>query len=255
MQAVDYFSLAFRWIHIVAGVLWIGLLYFFNFVNGPFTATMDGETKKKVVPELMPRALYWFRWGAAYTWITGVFLLYFIFESGSNYLANPSTATAASRFIFYSFLLAPFIYDMLAKSPLAKNPKVFASIGFILICGVIYLMQCCGGLGYRGYMIYTGAMFGSIMAYNVWFRIWPSGQKIINGIKNGSPADASVVALAASRSKHNTYLSVPLIWTMINLHSAAMAGDCAWLILSGIILIGWCIVMLLYKKAAKIKGF
>ena len=49
-----------RWIHIFAGIMWIGLLYFFNFVNGSFAATMSSDTKKLVVPELMPRALYWF---------------------------------------------------------------------------------------------------------------------------------------------------------------------------------------------------
>jgi uncharacterized membrane protein len=57
----------FRWIHILAGIVWIGMLYFFNFVNGPFQGTLDGETKKKVNPELLPRALFWFRWGAAWT--------------------------------------------------------------------------------------------------------------------------------------------------------------------------------------------
>ncbi len=56
---------------------------FFNFVNGAFAGTMDGDTKKKVVPELMPRALYWFRWGAAWTWVTGLVLLYVIFWQGS----------------------------------------------------------------------------------------------------------------------------------------------------------------------------
>lgn len=64
-----------RWLHILVGVLWIGHLYFFNFVNGPFAAKLDGPTKKVVVPELMPRALFWFRWGAAWTWITGFLLL------------------------------------------------------------------------------------------------------------------------------------------------------------------------------------
>lgn len=252
---MDYISLLFRWFHIGAGVLWIGLLYFFNWVNGPFAATMDGDTKKKVVPELMPRALFWFRWGAAYTWILGVFLLYLVFEEGKVYLANPATGTAGSIFLFYSFLIVPFIYDMLAKSPLAKNPKVFAAIGFVLICGVIYLAEACFGFGYRGYVIYTGAMFGSMMAYNVWFRIWPNQKIIINGVKTGVPADASIVATAGTRSKHNTYLSVPLLWTMINSHSVAMASDYAWLILCGIILFGWFVVMQMYKRAGKVKGF
>ena len=62
------------------------------------------------------------------------------------------------------------------------------------------------------------------MAFNVWFRIWPAQQKIITAIKNGDAPDASLVALAGQRSKHNTYLSVPLIWTMINEHTVVMSG-------------------------------
>ena len=60
-----------RWIHFIFGIIWIGLLYFFNFVNGPFAKTMDANTKKLVVPQLMPRALWWFRWGAMITFATG----------------------------------------------------------------------------------------------------------------------------------------------------------------------------------------
>ncbi len=62
---------ALRWFHFIFGIIWIGLLYFFNFVNGPFAKTMDADTKKKVVPQLMPRALWWFRWGAMLTFLTG----------------------------------------------------------------------------------------------------------------------------------------------------------------------------------------
>ena len=68
---METLSAVFRWIHILAGIIWIGMLYFFNFVNGPFQGTMDGDTKKKVNPELMPRALWWFRWGAMITFLTG----------------------------------------------------------------------------------------------------------------------------------------------------------------------------------------
>ena len=75
---------ALRWIHVVAGIMWIGHLWFFNFVNSAFAPTMDGETKKKVVPQLMPRALFWFRWGAAWTWITGVLLLGLVFHMAKS---------------------------------------------------------------------------------------------------------------------------------------------------------------------------
>src|SRR5436309_10908794 len=72
---MDELEAIFKWMHVFAGIAWIGHLYFFNWVNGPLQAKLDGPTKKALVPELMPRALYWFRWGAAYTWFTGLLLL------------------------------------------------------------------------------------------------------------------------------------------------------------------------------------
>ncbi len=79
---MDFTQLIFRWLHVIAGVTWIGHLYFFNWVNGAFTKTLDADAKKKVVPQLMPRALYWFRWGAAYTWITGILLIGMVYYMG-----------------------------------------------------------------------------------------------------------------------------------------------------------------------------
>jgi uncharacterized membrane protein len=255
MEILDYLAILFRWIHIIGGILWIGMLYFFNFVNGPFAGTMDGDTKKKVVPELMPRALYWFRWGAAYTWITGFLMVLIVFDIGKAAYADPNNISGAGRGLQYLFLIAPFIYDALAKSPLGKDQKTFAGVGFVLIIATMFLLTEVGGFGYRGYVLQMGAIFGSIMAYNVWFRIWPAQKKIINGIKNGAPADPSIVALAGTRSKNNTYLSVPLIWTMINSHTVALHGEYGWIWLAGITLFGWLEVSHLYKRAAKIKGF
>ena len=71
LDGATLFLFGLRWLHFIFGITWIGLLYFFNFVNGPFAKTMDAETKKKVVPQLMPRALWWFRWGAMITFISG----------------------------------------------------------------------------------------------------------------------------------------------------------------------------------------
>src|SRR5436189_227691 len=167
----------FRWMHVFAGITWIGHLYFFNWVNGPLQAKLDGPTKKLVVPELMPRALYWFRWGAAYTWI-------------------------------------------------------------------------------------TGALFGTTMAVNVWFRIWPGQQKIIRAVKDGVAPDAAIVKLAGLRSRHNTYMSVPLVWAMIGQHTTYFAGgnlgipnDYYWVFWLIVIIIGWHIVFQCYKKAGKVQGF
>src|SRR5262245_30660485 len=90
----------FRWIHVVAGITWIGHLYFFNWVNAHFAATMDGDTKKKVVPELMPRALYWFRWGAAFTWLTGLMLAGLVFYMVSRPDGMPADAVVLNTNMF-----------------------------------------------------------------------------------------------------------------------------------------------------------
>ena len=78
----ELLNLVFRWVHVVAGIMWIGHLWFFNFVNAQVAKTYDADSKKKVVPELMPRALYWFRWGAAWTWFTGFCLAGLVYWMG-----------------------------------------------------------------------------------------------------------------------------------------------------------------------------
>lgn len=255
MDILEIVSVLSRWLHVAAGILWIGLLYWFNFVNVPFAGTMDGETKKKVVPELMPRALYWFRWGAAFTWLTGVLLLVIVFYHGGLMFEpdNPEGWTPGSFVLLVLVFGGVFIYDFLAKSPVGKNLKVFGPVGFVLIAAVIYGMIQYGGFSYRAYVVHIGAMLGTFMAFNVWFRIWPSQKKVIGAIKEGTAPDAALVTLAGTRSRHNTYLSVPLVWTMINMHTTVPAAS-SWFYLLGIIAIGWIGVYLVYRQAGKVKG-
>ena len=254
MQTTEVLQAIFRWIHIGAGILWIGLLYFFNFVNGAFAATMDGETKKKVVPQLMPRALYWFRWGAAWTWVTGVLLLLLVFYHGGILFENPPQPWGVATITMIAVTFLGFIvYDILMKTVGKANQAAAVVIGFILIGGFIWAAGHWAGWSYRAYVIHTGALFGTIMAANVWMRIWPAQRKIITAVKNGQPPDPAVVALAGMRSKQNTYLSVPLVWTMINSHTISFANS--WLYTLGAVALGWFAAWLIFKKVPKVKGF
>jgi uncharacterized membrane protein len=253
MQATDIVQAILRWIHVIVGILWIGMLYFFNFVNGPLMATLDGETKKKVVPELMPRALYWFRWGAAWTWLTGILMLLLVFFHGGLTAKATGEANPAAYFAFAFLLVGPVIYDQLFKSPLGKDLKVGGAICFALVAAYAIIMEQVLGLSYRAYVIHVGALFGTTMAFNVWMRIWPAQQKIIMAVKAGVAPDAAVVALAGARSRHNTYMSVPLIWTMIDAHTTFASGNIGYLL--AFIAIGWMGVNHLYKLSAKVKGF
>ena len=124
MYMMNLFESLFRWIHVIAGILWVGQLYFFNFVNANFAPTMDTETKRKVVPELMPRALFWFRWGAALTWVTGVLLLgmvYYMHRGALLFTAGRGWGLGALIMIVLVFV-SPFVYDALYKTTL-KEPN------------------------------------------------------------------------------------------------------------------------------------
>ena len=244
----------FRWIHIVAGIVWIGHLYFFNFVNAGFAPTMDGPTKQKVVPELMPRALYWFRWGAAWTWVTGVLLLLLVFWHGGALFAAPGQGSVGLAIVMVTItFFAAVLYDALAKSGIGKDLRMLAAVGLLLVA-IVALGYVRAGFGYRAYVIHTGTLFGTIMALNVWMRIWPAQRQIITAIKQGQAPDASLVAQAGARSRHNTYLSVPLVWTMIDAHTTAFSGG-GVLTLLVMIVIGWAAVYMLYTKAGGVKGF
>jgi len=248
---MDFLQVIFRWIHVVAGIMWIGHLYFFNFVNSQFAPTIDAETKKKVVPELMPRALYWFRWGAAYTWVTGVLLLLLVYYHGGIMFDGMGQWGAASFIMIAIVFGAPFIYDVLYKTVL-KDPKTGFVGGLILVTVFLFAMAMGAQFTFRAYAIHLGAMFGTIMAFNVWFRIWPAQQKIIRATKEGTPPDAALVALAGTRSKHNTYMSVPLVYMMLAQHMVFSTNPLTPAI---VVLIGWGATYWLYEKSKTVKGF
>ena len=235
---MDFINVILRWLHIVSGILWIGMLYFFNLAYTQFALSLEAGTRKTVMTGLIPRALFWFRWGAAYTWISGLLLLLLVYYHGGlmfesdnlNGWGTGSIVMVAATFLMFAF------YDVLAKSPIGKN-----------------LMVSWGGFSFRAYNIHIGTMFGTIMAANVWMRIWPAQKKILAAVKEGTAPDQALVASVGARSRHNTYLSIPLIWMMINAHTAVPAAD-SWLYLPGVILIGWASVALLFTKAGTLKG-
>ncbi len=253
MDAMELLQALFRWIHVVAGIVWIGHLYFFNFVNAPFEGTLDADAKKKVVPQLRPRALYWFRWGAAWTWITGVLLALLVFYHGQLMFDMGGGWTLMAFVMVAVTFLAFAVYDPLANAEFAKNNKQMAGVAFVLVILVV-LGYHVAGFSYRAYVIHLGAMFGTLMAANVWMRIWPAQRLIITAIRDGQAPPADKVAMAGMRSRHNTYMSVPLVWTMINSHTTVpFASTYLWLIF--MVGLGWGATMLLYKKAPTIKGF
>ncbi len=257
----DWGQLSLRWIHFVAGVLWIGLLYIFNWVNAAFAGTMDAETKKKVVPQLMPRALFWFRWGAAITWLTGVALAMTLYYSGRYpYLLTDGTDPALGTWLpaFLALIVGFVVYDLLFKALKGNGPHALA----VLIWGGLVIGYGCWldtslGFSNRAVFIHMGAMLGTAMASNVWMRIWPCQRRIITAVKNGQAPDPADPALAGLRSKHNTYMSVPLLLLMVSVHQDGMIREgIHWqFMMIGVFAIGWLATYAIYKGVPKVKGF
>ena len=251
----------FRWLHVFVGIIWIGHLYFFNFVNAPLAAKLDGPTKQKVVPELMPRALFWFRWGAAWTWITGILLLMLIFYHGGLTLEVDAEWGAGAIAMIAVTFLAVFAYDALWSSGLRSNVRAATIVSFVLLAVVVWMFVEVGGFQPRSVLIHTGAMFGTMMAFNVWFRIWPAQQRIIAAVKAGNAPAPADPALAGLRSKHNTYLSLPLLWAMANQHATPFFGgnfgipsDYYWVAWLAAVALGWHVIFHCYRIAARVSG-
>jgi uncharacterized membrane protein len=203
-------------------VLWIGLLYFFNWVNGAFQAQLDAETKKKVVPELMPRALFWFRWGAAFTWLSGVALLMKLYYAGPFARADGAKEEFSTWFMVFAALFVGFlVYDILFKTLGAKAHAVAVVLWGLIAIGFGCWLESLGW-SQRAINIHIGALFGTSMAANVWMRIWPAQKRIITAVKAGEKPNPADPALAGLRSKHNTYMSVPLLLLMVSVHQDDM---------------------------------
>jgi uncharacterized membrane protein len=80
----DWFGILVRWVHFLAGITWIGLLYFFNLINAAFLKSLDGPTKNVVIPKLMPASLNWFRHGATVTVLAGIVLYFYMYSQGGT---------------------------------------------------------------------------------------------------------------------------------------------------------------------------
>jgi len=258
----NWVQLIFRWGHVVAGIMWIGHLWFFNFVNTPFQGKIDGPTKKIVNPELQPRALFWFRWGAFWTWMTGIVLAGLIYYQTKLVLFDPDHV--GNPWLWLAIMLVVLAVGFVVYNAIMKmiaNKVVAAAICLALFVAVYYLFACVGHYSGRALYIHAGAIFGTMMALNVWMVIWPNQKKILTALKAGTPLapDSPEVKIAGLRSRHNTYMSVPLVFTMISNHYPTVYGATpTWIrdvILFAVIAVGFVFVRILYGKAAKVQGF
>ena len=208
-----------RWGHFLAGITWIGLLYFFNLVNVDFMKSLDGPTKGKVVPQLMPRALWWFRWGAVATVLTG--LLYFIIIVG----AEPEAGRVFGTWLVLALAAYALIYACLQQSQglLGQGPTLAWTVAAIVLVFMLLQVRLNGHAmtSTRAMSIGLGGGIGLFMLLNVWGVIWPAQKRIIQWTKanaeQGTPTPPEMPVLARRAflaSRMNTWLSLPMLFFM-----------------------------------------
>jgi uncharacterized membrane protein len=258
----EWLNLILRWIHVFAGIMWVGTTYYFTWLDARLTEEEKAAAntgvpaqvwmvhsggfyvvERRKVPDLLSRKLHWFRWEAATTWLSGLGLLVVVFYMGGGALVDPDVSNISVRtavIVGIGVLIAGWlIYDLLMLSPLGKNEKAFALVAYLLVIITAYgLTRVFSG---RAAYIHVGAIFGTIMAANVWNRILPAQKKMIAAIAAGRKPDEALAAQAKLRSKQNTFMAVPVVFLMISNHfpSATYGDRYNWLILSILVLVGW----------------
>lgn len=260
-----WLNLALRWLHVIAGVAWIGASFYFVWldnnlrppkpvegapekegVKGELWAVHGGgfyhSQKYMVAPAHMPGHLHWFKWEAYTTWLSGFALLIVLYYWGASvYLIDPakhafSQAGAIATglaFIFGGLL----VYEGLCRSPLGQRPRLFGLAWFLALTGATWALTRL--FSDRGAFIHVGAIIGTAMVGNVFLVIIPNQRKIVADMLAGRPVDPRLGAMGKQRSVHNNYMTLPVIFIMISNHYPVVTGHpLAWLLLAMISLGG-----------------
>jgi uncharacterized membrane protein len=258
----EWLNLLFRWIHVFAGIMWVGTTYYFTWLDARLTEEEKAvantgvapqvwmvhsggfyAVEKRKAPDLASRTLHWFRWEAATTWLSGFALLVLIYYLGGGALIDPdvremSLGVAVAVGIGVIFACG-FVYDVMMMSPLGRHERAFAAVAYVLIVGVAFGLTRV--FSARAAYIHVGAIFGTIMAANVWMHILPAQKRMIAALNEGRKPDERLSAQAKLRSKQNTFMAVPVVFLMISNHYPGVTyGDrYNWVILSVLVLLGW----------------
>jgi uncharacterized membrane protein len=159
-----YWAFFMRWLHVLSGVMWIGLLWYFNFVQIPSMPKIPDEQKPAIGKVIAPAALFWFRWAALATVITGLLLI------------------------------------SMSPGALVKALSIQAPL------------QAIG----------VGMWLGLVMAFNVWFIIWPNQKKALGIVTVEAGAKAKATRMAMLTSRFNTMLSIPMLYCMVAQQNAGL---------------------------------
>ena len=211
-------QLLLRWFHLIFGITWIGLLYFFNLVNVPFMKQVDAPLKPKILQYMTLPALNLFRWSALATVFIGFWYWAQFLVAPDAHLEGQGGAGATIGLFLLLWIGVWFILFLVIKK-MAPSGYVLGAITTVLVVAAGWLFVNYTPVGQSDNHVLSigiGGGLGFVMLFNVWGIIWPNNKKIIRGTLAGTPpANAAVMARQAFlASRTNFFLSVPLLFFM-----------------------------------------
>jgi uncharacterized membrane protein len=231
-------------LHVLSGILWLGIAYMFVLVIGPATSTMGAELKRAFAEAFTRRAFNLARWGSLVAWLSGIVLLGMLYHAGGRMFdAEAPGWNAASGIAVLLVFLMFGLYDLLARWTFLADLRRLGLLGLLVTIAMVELLSGPAGMTYPAVMIHVGTMFGTIMVANVWMRIWPPQREALKAWQEGREPDTARLASAVQRGRHNAYLSVPLLWTMLAQHTF-IPGALSPLWFYGVLVAGWGLVAL-----------
>ena len=259
--ANEWLDFLARWLHVVAGIAWIGTSFYFVAVDNHLRSPEDpadarrgvaGEEweihgggfyqvqKYRVAPPKLPDPLHWFKWEAYTTWLSGFALLIVLYYvNASTYLVDRSvadlTSTEAILISIGLLVVAWVVYDALCRAIPSQLVLAVAVIALTTVAA----WGCSQLFSGRAAYVQVGAMLGTIMAANVFVVIIPAHHKLLRAMKEGREPDPAPGIRAKERSVHNNYLTLPVLFAMLSPHFPSTYGHSySWLILVVMMLIG-----------------
>jgi uncharacterized membrane protein len=257
---IEWLNLVVRWLHVVAGMAWIGSSFYFihldlslkprsglpQGVQGDAWQVHGGGfyhmVKYLVAPARLPDELTWFKWEAYTTWLSGFALLVIVYYLGAElFLIDQSvldlTAPMAAAIAFGSLVLAWLAYEALCRSPLGRHEVTLALVGYVFLVALTYgFTHVFSG---RGALTQIGALIGTIMVANVFLIIIPNQKKTVAALLAGKEPDPALGEEGKQRSVHNNYLTLPVVLLMISNHYPLIfATRFNWLIVAIVLAIG-----------------
>ncbi|WP_431271299.1 urate hydroxylase PuuD [Dankookia sp. P2] len=254
----EWGGLLLRWLHVLAGMAWIGTSFYFMHIDAMMKADPDipggkgGQMwevhgggfyqvrKWLVAPASLPPDLLWHKWEAYTTWLSGFCLLAWIYYGAADlYLIDPAVAAigpvTAAAIGIGGLVLGWVVYDQLCRSRVGQNEVLLAAICFAFVMLLaLFFQQVFSG---RGAIIHTGAVLATWMAGNVAMVIIPNQRKSIAALVAGQEPDPAFGKIGKVRSTHNNYLTLPVLFLMLANHYPMVSSTPFAFVIVGLILV------------------